>query len=47
MLKKNPFHLKKAKKVGFFKSNKFIFVLKVFLLRIEKKKLKNRFLKFK
>ena len=46
MSKNNFFHLKRLKR-DFLKSNKFIFFLKVFLLRIEEMKLKKRFLKFK
>ena len=44
MLKKYFHSFKKGWKGDFFKSNKFIFVLKLFLLRIKEMKLKNDFL---
>ena len=44
MLIKKFLSFKKDYKGDFLKSNKFIFVLKVFLLRIEGMKLKNDFL---
>ena len=47
MLKKELFSFKKDYEGDFLKSNKFIFVLKVFLLRIEEIKLQKRFFKFK
>ena len=46
-VEKKSLSFKKGKKRYFLNSNTFIFVLKVFSLRIEEIKLKKRFLKFK
>ena len=47
MFKKKFLSFKNSYKDDFLKSNKFIFVLKVFLHRIEEIKLKRRFIKYK
>ena len=47
MLIKQFLSFKKGLKGDFMKLNKFIFVLKVFLLLIKEMKIKKRFLKFK
>ena len=47
MFEKKFILFKKDLKGNFLKSNRFIFVLKLFLLQIEEMKLKKRFLTFK